>query len=123
MLKLPRLSLVFWLSAITSIVALFIAVIAGELGNISVLVSVLALILACFFLYRGSISPRNKNTTFSSVTVLLGPVRFSFFVLFCLLGGFVSLLGLVDLILNLILKAHNSFLLSFFRLFIASLFY
>ena len=103
--------------------ALFVAVIAGDLRNVLVLVLVLALILAYLFLCGGSISPKSRDTTFLLVMVLLGPVQFLFLVLPCLLGGLVSLLGLVGLFLNLALKSRDSFVLSFFRQFITDLFY
>ena len=120
---MPKLSLVFWLGAIAGIIALFVAVIIGDLGNVLVLVLVLALILACFFLCGGSISPKSRGTTFLLVMVSLGLVRFSFLVLLCLLVGLVSLLGLVSLFLDLALKGRSGFVLSIFRLFIVGLFH
>ena len=101
----------------------FVAVITGDLGNVSILVLVLALILVCLFLCKSSISPKSRDTIFSSVTVFLNPVQFLFLVLTCFLRGFVSLLGLVGLFLDLTLGRLGGFLLRLFRLFLAGRFH
>ncbi len=101
-----QLFLCLWFSAIGGIMALLVAVIVGDLGNVSIL---------AYHLFGGSsVGPRSRGTIFLSVTLSL--VWFSFLVLPCLLGGLISLLALVDLMLDLTLKGCARFLLSFFRL-------
>ncbi len=71
--------------------AFLVAVIVGDLENISLLDLLLG---------GSSVGPRSKGTIFSSVP--FGSVEFPLFVLSCLLGGLVSLLGLTGLIRGLI---------------------
>ncbi len=71
--------------------AFLVAVIAGDLGNVSLLDLLFG---------ESSVGPRSRGTIFSSVP--LGLVGFPFLVFSCLLVGLVSLLGLTGLIRGLI---------------------
>ncbi len=71
--------------------AFLVAVISGDLGNVSLL----------DLLFGGSsVGPRSRGIIF--LLVPLGLVGFPLLVLPCLLGGLISLLGLADLIWGLI---------------------
>lgn len=73
-LRLPRPLLVLWLSTFPSIVALSVTSTIGDLGDVSVLVSVMALILAYFFHGRNSVCSQRGSTIFLLVTVSLSLV-------------------------------------------------
>lgn len=83
--------------------AFFEVVIASDLGEVLILASVLASILACLILYRSIVCPGSSGTAIMSISFLPNSMQLLFLVFPGLLGGPGSLFGRACLTLALTL--------------------